>query len=74
MKNQDDIGAAVGAFFGAEAGRTLTTRLKTHISTACELVLAAKVGDQAKTADAKKRWYANSDEIAAFLAGANPKY
>ncbi len=74
LKNQDDIGAAVAVYYGADAGNKLTALLKTHISTAGELVMAAKASDAAKTADAKRRWYANADEIALFLAAANPKH
>lgn len=33
----------------------------------------SKAGDQAKLADAQKRWTENADEIAAFLTAANPK-
>jgi hypothetical protein len=72
LKNQVDIGNAIKRFYGAAAGDQLTTLLKEHITTAAELVAAAKAGDAAKTADAKARWYANADEIATFLHNANP--
>ena len=35
---------------------------------------AAKGGDAAKIDAAKKKWYANGDEIATFLSGANPTH
>jgi hypothetical protein len=73
LKNQDDIGNAIKTFYGDAAGTKLTALLKQHILTAAELVDAAKAGDKAKQDDATKRWYANADEIAAFLSGANPK-
>ena len=73
LQNQSDIGSAVGAYYGAEAGTKLSALLKDHILQAAELVGASKAGDQAKAADAKTRWYKNADEIAEFLAGANPK-
>ena len=47
--------------------------MRDHILTAADLVGAAKAGDQAKVAAAKKKWYDNANEIAAFLHGANPK-
>jgi hypothetical protein len=74
LQNQVDIGDAVAEYYGREAGTKLTELLKSHILIAAELVGAAKAGDQAKTADASKRWYANADEISAFLAKTNPKH
>jgi hypothetical protein len=73
LRNQTDIGNAVKPFYGEAAGEKLTALLKEHITTAAELVTAAKANDTAKTEDAKKRWFANADEIAAFLSAANPK-
>lgn len=73
LDNQRDIGNAVADFYGKEAGDKLTALLSDHIATAAELVMAAKAGDDAKVADAKKRWYENADQIASFLHGANPK-
>jgi hypothetical protein len=73
MQNQVDLGNAVKPYYGATAGDQLTTLLKTHISTAGEVVAAAKAGDNAKMADANKRWFANADQIAAFLSKANPQ-
>lgn len=74
LQNQADIGNAVVGYYGAEAGTKLTALLKDHILQAAELVTASKAGDQAKAADAKARWYKNADEIAVFLAAANPKH
>jgi hypothetical protein len=74
LDNQRDIGNAVVDFYGAAAGAKLTALLRDHILTAAELVGAAKAGDQAKVAAAKKKWYDNANEIAAFLHGANPKH
>lgn len=73
LRNQVDIGNAIKPFYGDAAGDQLTSLLQDHIKTAGELLLAAKAGDTAKTNDAKSRWYANGDVIAAFLTSANPK-
>ena len=73
LRNQDDIGNAVGAYYGQEAGAKLTALLREHITTAGQLVTAAKANDTAKTEDAKTRWFANADQIATLLSGANPK-
>jgi hypothetical protein len=74
MRNQEDIGNAVATYYGAAAGSKLTDLLKQHISIAGELVGAAKAGDNAKVADADRRWHANAEDIATFLSGANPNW
>jgi hypothetical protein len=72
LKNQVDIGNALKPYYGDAAGEKLTALLNTHITTAAEVVTAAK-GDAARLDDAKKRWFANADDIATFLSDANPK-
>jgi hypothetical protein len=73
LQNQVDIGNAIKTYYGDAAGEKLTALLKEHIITAAELVAAANAGDTAKMEDTRKRWYANANEIANFLSGANPK-
>jgi len=73
MKNQADIGDAIRPFYGDAAGDRLTALLKDHIAIAAEIILAAKAGNQTSVNDGVARWYANADQIAAFLSGANPK-
>lgn len=43
MKNQEDIGNAVGQIYGAPAGQQLTTLLKEHITIAVDLIKAARL-------------------------------
>ena len=71
LKNQVDIGNAIKPYYGEAAGNKLTTLLKEHITTAADVVSAAKSNDQVKLADANKRWFANADQIADFLSTAN---
>lgn len=73
LQNQVDIGNAIKPYYGDEAGSKLTALLKEHITTAAEVVAAAKANDPAKLADANKRWSANADQIADLLSGANPR-
>ena len=68
LQNQNDIGNAVADFYGRDGANRLTSLLRDHILIAADLVGAAKAGDAAKQADAKKRWYDNANEIAAFLS------
>jgi len=74
LQNQEDIGNAIKPFYGEEAGDQLTALLRDHILTAAELIEAAKTGDEAAFEQANRRWYANADEIAAFLNAANPDH
>src|SRR5262245_64226753 len=73
LQNQADIGNAIKPFYGDAAGAKLTELLRAHILGAADVLAAAKAGDAAKLDGAKKSWYANGDEIAAFLNSANPR-
>jgi hypothetical protein len=74
MRNQEDIGNAVGKFYGAPAGQQLTTLLKEHITIAVDLIKAAKAGDKAGQQQADSRWQQNAVQIAEFLSKANPHW
>jgi hypothetical protein len=73
LQNQEDIGDAIKPFYGDAAGEQLTALLREHILIAAEILQAAKNDDQAALGDAVTRWYANADDIAEFLHGANPE-
>jgi len=73
LQNQSDIGNAIKPYYGEAAGTKLTALLREHITTAAEVVAAAKMNDKAKLDDANKRWLANADQIADFLSSANPR-
>ena len=73
LQNQVDIGNAIKPYYGDAAGNQLTALLKDHILISADVVAAAKANDQAKLADANRRWSANADQIADFLSKANPK-
>ena len=74
MKNQEDIGNAVAAYYGQAAGQQLTSLLKQHIAIAVGLIKAAKTGDQAAQKVANDKWQHNAVEIATFLSKANPNW
>ena len=66
LQNPEDFGALLSQLYGEEIANQFTNLFTNH------LVIAAEAGDNNAAADAEKRWYANADEIAAFLASINP--
>jgi len=73
LRNQDDIGNAIKPYYGNEAGEKLTGLLRTHILQAAAVLAAAKANNAASLDSAKTAWFANANDIADFLSGANPK-
>ena len=74
LENQTEIGNAIKPFYGEAAGKELTRLLRAHILIAADLIAAAQASDQAAVAEAQSRWTVNADEIASFLASANPRF
>lgn len=73
LQNQKDIGAAIVPVYGQAAGDKLTILLTVHIQQAVPVLKAAQAGDQPTLKKALDDWYLNAQEIADFLAAANPK-
>ena len=73
LRNQDDIGNAIAAYYGAEAGDALAVLLKDHINIAGQLIADVKSGSS-NAAATQAAWFANADDIATFLAAANPEF
>ncbi len=72
LQNQVDIGNAIKPFYGDAAGNQLTVLLHDHIIIAAQILAAAKASNNTALNDALARWYANANDIAVFLNGANP--
>jgi hypothetical protein len=73
LENQVNIGDAIKPFYGDAAGQRLTTLLTEHITTAADVLAAAKAGDDDAFSTAHDEWYRNGRQIARFLSEANPE-
>jgi hypothetical protein len=74
LRNQSDIGNAVKPYYGTTAGNHLTKLLKGHINAAVAVLEAAKSGSAQAVATAKAAFFANGNQVAAFLHAANPRH
>jgi hypothetical protein len=72
LRNAVDMGNALRPLYGARVANEYAGLIREHLLIANELVAAAKAGDRRAAAAAERRWYANADEIAAFLNSINP--
>jgi hypothetical protein len=74
LQNQTDIGEAIRPYYGRAASAALTALLRDHITIAVDILAAAKAADADAAAAAQSRWYANANDVADFLASANPRW
>jgi hypothetical protein len=74
MKNQEDIGDAMSAYYGKSAGEQLTKLLKEHETIGAEVVMAARDGKKTAQQDADKRWHQNAQQVADLLSKWNPNW
>lgn len=74
LRNQADIGAAIAPYYGAQGGQALTRLLTDHIVLAAGVLAPAMAGEATSVTAAKEKWYANGNDIAAFLHAANPAH
>ncbi|KXK16714.1 MAG: hypothetical protein UZ08_BCD001002929 [Candidatus Parvibacillus calidus] len=74
LQNQKDIGAAIIPYYGEDAGGQLTKLLTNHITGAVPVLTAAKEGNNEALTTALNDWYKNAQDIADFLANANPNW
>jgi hypothetical protein len=72
LQNPKDFGQALKPFYGDKIASRFSDLLTGHLVIASELVKASKAGNTKAAAAAEKQWYANADEIAAFLGSINP--
>ena len=72
LRNPSDFATLLKALYGDEVASKFEGLFTNHLVIAAQLVKASMSGDKTAALDAERRWYANADEIAAFLASINP--
>lgn len=72
LRNPGDFAAALTPFYGARLSSRFKNLLTQHLLIGADLVNAAKARDISKADAARRKWYANADDIAEFLAAVNP--
>lgn len=71
LRNAADMADVIRLYYGDEVASKFGKLMKGHLMIAVVLVEAAKSGNSSTVADAERRWYANADQIAAFLGSIN---
>ncbi|MCZ8513047.1 LysM peptidoglycan-binding domain-containing protein [Paenibacillus filicis] len=74
LRNPPDMAAVFKRYYGEEIAARFNSLMRDHLVLAAQLVKAAKAGNKQAAAEFEKKWYANADEIAAFLNRINPNW
>lgn len=72
LRNPSDFADLLRPFYGDQIANQFKDLFTQHLLIAADLVNAAKNNNTNAVDEARKKWYANADEIAAFLAHINP--
>lgn len=72
LRNPKDFEAVLKEFYGDAIAAKFAALFTEHLVLAAQLVKEARAGNNHAAAETEKKWYANADAIAAFLASINP--
>ena len=72
LENPGDFAEVLKLFYGEKKADEFKKLLTEHLQIAGDLVNAEKNMNTSKADDLRKKWYANADNIAEFLAVINP--
>jgi hypothetical protein len=74
QRNQEEIGALVGRYYGRSMGDQLTALLKEHLWSTVERLRATKTSDEGAQSRAEERAERNAAQIADLMGQANPNW
>lgn len=74
LRNPADFANLLRPFYGEQNAERFRTLLADHLLIAGQIVKAAMQQNTAVVEEQRRRWYANADEIAHFLAQINPNW
>ena len=72
LRNPKEFEQLLRPFYGTKESMAFRNLLTEHLMIGGDLVNATKKGDKEAADKARKKWYRNADEIAAFLSALNP--
>ena len=72
LRNPSDFADVLKMFYGSQKADQFKVLFEQHLLIAADLVNNAKAGNVEGADEARKKWYANADEIAEFLSSINP--
>lgn len=72
LRNPVDFANQLKPLYGNQKAMRFQELFTEHLTTAANLVNAAKAGNEAEATKQRNLWYANADEIAKFLGEINP--
>ncbi|WP_231506383.1 acetylglutamate kinase [Paenibacillus sp. UNC451MF] len=72
LRNPADFAEVLKPLYGEDIAKRFADLLTDHLAIAAELVKYLRAGNALAASDARKRWFANADDIANFLSSINP--
>lgn len=72
LQNPGDFARELKPFYGKQTAMQFNQLFTDHLLIAAQLVNAAKAGDATEVDKQRRKWYANAEDIAKFLACINP--
>lgn len=72
LRNPGDFARVLARFYGGTIANEFKDLFTQHLLIAADLVNAAKKGDTDAADAARRKWYANADDLSAFLGQINP--